>query len=72
MTNKAGIQKEVRDITIQDTTGEIRISLWDSATSVELNIGEEILLKDSLVTYNSYFKETTLTVGDADDIRVLS
>ena len=66
------MQKQVRDISIQDNTGQIRISLWDTATTVELNVGEDILLKDSLVTYDTYFKEATLTVGDADDIMVLS
>ena len=59
VTNKqTGMQKQVRNISIQDNTGQIRISLWDTATTVELNVGEDI--KDSLVTYNTYFKETTL------------
>ena len=73
VTNKqTGMQKQVRDISIQDNTGQIRISLWDTASTVELNVGEDILLKDSLVTYNTYFNETTLTVGDTEDIMVLS
>ena len=73
VTNKqTGMQKQVRDISIQDNTGQIRISLWDTTSTVELNVGEDILLKDSLVTYNTYFNETTLTVGDTEEIMVLS
>jgi ssDNA-binding replication factor A large subunit len=71
VTNKkTGVEKEVRDIKIQDSTSEIRLSLWEGAATVVMQAGEDVLIKDATVTFNTFFNETTLTVGDSDSIQV--
>ena len=71
VTNKkTGVEKEVRDIKIQDSTTEIRLSLWEGAATVVMQAGEDVPIKDATVTFYTFFNETTLSVGDSDNIHV--
>jgi replication factor A1 len=46
---KDGTKGQVRNIRIQDDTGEIRMALWDEKADVEMGPGDKILCTDVVV-----------------------
>ena len=46
---KDGTKGQVRNIRIQDETGEIRMALWDEKAEIEIGPGDRILCTDILV-----------------------
>ena len=60
----------VRDVTLQDKSGEVNVTLWQSTATLPLVSGNQIIVKDATLNYSSFYKDHTVTVNDIENIEV--
>ena len=61
----------VREVTIQDRTGSIRVSLWEGAAlHSNFDLGQRLRVHDSKISHNNYFKDGGINVNHLDLITV--
>ena len=60
----------VRELTVKDESGEIKVSLWDKATSCAVQAGDTVVCKDVLLNFNEFFKEVTAAVSEEEQMEV--
>ncbi|XP_072030542.1 uncharacterized protein [Amphiura filiformis] len=56
----ASPDKKVRNITIQDTTGEMPVALWNTAALSPVKTGETIKMTHMVAKYNNFHKSLAL------------
>ena len=57
----------VRNLMLEDDTGDLSITLWREATTVSLDIREHVLVKDSTLGYNDKASEYVVSVNNVED-----
>ena len=69
---KTGKEIMVRNLKVEDDTGDVSVTLWREATTVSIDIGEYVLVKDSTLGYNDKASEYVVSVNNIEDIKVRS
>ncbi len=66
---KDGTAGKVRNITIGDETGKIRLTLWDAkADAVDLKTGDTVEIMNAYARENSFSNQTELQIGSGGSI----
>ena len=61
----------VRTITVKDSTGEMKASLWGSAANkCEVELGQQVVLTDSTTYWCNHNKQTMINVNNSDQVQV--
>ena len=61
---------DVKEITIQDETEKMTISIWRSASIVDVPLGSQMSIWDSPVAYNTFHKRNVVNVNMAMNVHV--
>jgi len=73
-TKKDGGVGSVSNMTIGDSTGTIRVSMWDdkSRLAVELNIGESVKIQNAYSKLNNFSQKVEISLGNSTVVEVLA
>ena len=67
---RMGKETMVRNLTLEDEDETIEVALWQDCTSLDVQQGQRLLLKDVTVNVNQMTHVHQVSVNDSDDIEV--
>ena len=67
---RMGKSVSVRNMVIQDDSDKISVALWQECTTIEIQEGQKVMVKDVLVGHNNMTDEHSVSINDVDDIEV--
>ena len=72
-TKKDGGEGRVSNMTIGDSTGTIRVSMWDDKARLaeELNIGESVKIQNAYSKLNNFSQKVEISLGISGAVEVL-
>ena len=60
----------VREITVKDSTEQIKVTLWNKASAIDLQPGSTVICKDVAISFNDFHKDMVASVNNEDQIEV--
>ena len=66
-----GKPSTVKEITISDTTGELKCSLWNEMTKIDMKCGDKVKVEDGIIKFSSFHNENTLSINNLSKITVV-
>lgn len=65
-------QTKVKEITVQNNTGEVKVSLWEQRSDEPVRCGDSIRIEDGIIKFSQFHGENTISVNSLAAVKKLN